>query len=105
MFDRLAEQLDKAKGEKVLLHQGLIVKIRTQDGREVGQGVISFVDPEVGVVTVVDSSGGADLHVDVDPKHYDLWVLPPESYKVPSPRDVSLYLRPSEPGPYAFSWY
>ena len=64
--------------EKVVLAAGQFVAVRTKRGNNVvKKGRITRVDKEVGVVRVLDIASGSTLEVDVDPKEYIVWVLPP----------------------------
>lgn len=99
----LSEQLKKAVDGKVALHPGLMVKVRTKGGELVTRGRITQVDPEVNVVTVANEDAGADLRVDVDPKHYVIWVEPPGEQVPRLPQEVTMYVRATRPGVHAFS--
>lgn len=98
-----SEQLKEAKDAKIALHPGLVVKVKTKAGKLVTQGRITNVDPDIGFVSVANEDAGADLRVDVDPKHYVIWVLPPTNYVPRLPDQTTLYIRTSRPGPHAFS--
>lgn len=100
---RLSDQLREAKDAKVILHPGLRVKVKTKAGKLVTQGDITEVDPDVGVVRIANAESGADLRVDVDPKHYVIWVVPPTGYVPRLPGETTLYVRASRPGAHAFS--
>lgn len=100
-MDGLSQELREAKNSKVVLHPGLLVKVRTKKGALVGQGLITNVDPEIGFVTVADTSAGADLRVDVDAERYNIWVDPPSDYAPRMPPEVTLYMRGSRPGAHA----
>lgn len=99
----LSQQLREAKAAKVALHPGLVVKVKTKAGKLVTRGRIVSVDPDVGVVNVANEDAGADLRVDVDPKHYVIWVEPPGNYVPRFPGETTLYVRTSRPGAHAFS--
>lgn len=97
-----SKQLSEAM-EKVVLHPGLRVKVKTKAGELVTQGDITDVDVDVGFVRIANTEDGADLRVDVDPKHYVIWVIPPTNYVPRLPGETTLYIRTSRPGPHAFS--
>jgi hypothetical protein len=100
MTQPLSQRLRKAATEKMLLSPGLQVTVYNERGKVMVKGHIREVDPDVGIVRVQDDFSGADLQVDVDPTRYDLQVHAPGEPTVRHPAQVTLYVRPSRPGPH-----
>lgn len=99
----LSQRLREAKDARVVLHPGLMVKVKTKAGALVTKGRITDVMPDEGVVFVANEDAGADLRVGVDSKNYEIWVVPPTNYVPRLPDETTLYVRTSRPGPHAFS--
>jgi len=73
--ERTNDATDKpGRGEKVPLGLGQHVEVRTKAGELVAVGSIQELSPETRVVRIVDTASGADMHVEVDPTMYDIWV-------------------------------
>lgn len=90
---RYSAQLEEAKSSKVQLFPGLIVKVRTKDGRLVMDGRITDVEPSTGTVRVQNDVGGADLQVDVDLKRYTIFVVEPLGQVSQFPPEETVYAR------------
>jgi hypothetical protein len=96
---------DEVPGESeiVPLNIGQRVKVRSKlDGKLVATGDVTKVIPATGVVVVRDMKSGTDLQISVNADQYEIWIQDEEvvgnsRYGKP----LSVYLRPSLPGPYA----
>ena len=91
---RPSQVLLEAAEAKVIVAPGQVVVVRTKNGEDVVRGFVTAVNPEMGYVRVEDFSSGADLQIDVDPEHYELWVSPTKDPAILLPPQVTVYIRP-----------
>ena len=94
------------EGGRVRLAVGQHVIVRTDYGEKVTEGDIEEVFLKAQAIRIRDRSSGTDIHMDIDPAIYEVWVQDPDiPGDAPYPASRTLYLRPSRPGIYTGGRY